>query len=398
MGKAAKKGRRRAPDHRRRRTFPTIMSTRISVFTAPDGQVNVERDIELVKAAILYGDSVTLFSPVATVLAEMQSLARDESSFLELTGHMLQSASASGRSEAPFKEVAANWGWIQRLLQDPQTQIPALVEIKEKFEMARLEAQAAWAQMAEDSGVEHLQDAVRRGRLRFGRMADDADFLDEWMELLKAHLQSPGDLVLLDENVSGLARAMIREGQVTPPLRAAANAQEVAVGAGLLARLPAFPGASLAEVHEIRDELEDPLTRYRGRVSELRAHLLEEAHSAAMETEVDALWREVVGPELLGLREAISDNSLARRYLEALRVDLGSFVRSGTFRGAAMAVLATGALDLTAGTGVAVGAVTAALSLVAQSHGEHASNRRLIQRHPWFYLYQADERLQPRAE
>jgi len=97
--------------------------------------------------------------------------------------------------------------------------------------------------------------------------------MEKWLALLRGLLVDKRTRLVLDDQVGSLAAAVIREGHVDPHRLALQHAGEAAVGTGLVARLPAFPGAPLDELLDLRSDLTGPLGRYRAVVVRLSAKI-----------------------------------------------------------------------------------------------------------------------------
>jgi hypothetical protein len=107
-----------------------------------------------------------------------------------------------------------------------------------------------------ESGVAELEPALKAKFLRFNdriQLGEGTDAeVQAFIQQLKRYLQDPNWFVLLDSEIASLARSMIKEEVVNPPQRAIGNAGEAVLGTGFLARLPAFPGAPMDELLDLR--------------------------------------------------------------------------------------------------------------------------------------------------
>lgn len=94
-------------------------------------------------------------------------------------------------------------------------------------------------------------------------MTGAGDMLGSFLDVVKTHLVNPRSRLMLDDDLTGLARAMIREGFVEPHHLAVAHAGQAVVGSGLVTRLPAFIEPPMAENPDLRGHLQNPLSTYR---------------------------------------------------------------------------------------------------------------------------------------
>ena len=192
--------------------------------------------------------------------------------------------------------------------------------------------------------------------------------------------------------MASLARSLIDEGHVRLPERAVSNASEAVLGTGILARLPAFPTAALDEVVELRRDLDEPLGRYRRKVSDLRSELRTGPFDQHIEAEVDAVWRSEVGPAIVEIRQAMADHGLVREILRSLSGNVSDFVK-GVGLPAGVTVFSANMLDLNTAvtTGLASAAAAAAPTVAEalRSRQKEGQSRG----HDLYYLYEVNRQL-----
>jgi hypothetical protein len=87
--------------------------------------------------------------------------------------------------------------------------------------------------------------------------------------------------------------------------------------------------APLDEVVDLRRDLDEPLDRYRHKVSHLRSELRTGPFDEHIEAELDAVWRAEVDPAIAEIRRAMADHGLIREILRSLGGNLSDFVKGG---------------------------------------------------------------------
>jgi hypothetical protein len=197
--------------------------------------------------------------------------------------------------------------------------------------------------------------------------------------------------MLFDDAMGAFARHLIDEGQVEPSSLTLRHSGEAAVGTGLIARLPAFPQAPIDELLHLRGDLEGPLTRYRAKVSQLASTLATLSLDPEYAAEVDDLWRNDVAPALLELQEGFAEHGLVREIARAAGKDLKTFISALTGAG-----IAIGLDKLTAVNewiAVSAGVAAPAAQLMAAAAMSARDERRKLERHELFFLYDANRRL-----
>jgi hypothetical protein len=141
----------------------------------------------------------------------------------------------------------------------------------------------------------------------------------------------------------------VREGLIVPSPAGARSGRHGSIAGDLLLRLPLFEEATVAEVLDIRRELEDPLRGFRLAVSNFSGEVESAAWEPGFAAEADALFLEKVGPEVERIEQAVKENGGLRERLHAYGpgsaaaggAAIGAFVGSGSALGA-LAALAAG--------------------------------------------------------
>lgn len=285
------------------------------VATAPSATAEgrfLEHDLELVRASLLYADTVELLSPAAVlvggvaafqaagpegwldVLAELDDATLrhmnvdDPNTFREALGNFREYSSLprAGRRKqmgSQFAEAERMSDEFRRVLEEPGGP-------RDQIAMILDQAQAPELGEALEAGVLTLStDSMTVG-------ADTNTQIREYTATLASLLAKPGTHLLLDERMSGIAESLIDAGEVTPSAATMTRVVRSRVGTGLVAQLPVFPGASIGTILETRAELSEPLARYRGGVKRLSGTVESAPLSAELGAEVADMWRDEVVP------------------------------------------------------------------------------------------------------
>lgn len=399
--------RTRPPRRRAKETIATTNLTVISSAPVRGTDPDLSADVELVKAALLYADTVEVLSP-------RQQLVR---AVVEMTG------TGDGRQLARLMSYLDDEQWRQLAPGVDPTRARQVVDLLETdldrlrsattpdsgqrasverlaavrqsmdVEMQKLRGRAV--QLLVESGAAEIELALADRRVQYNALplapeedAFQAAFADE----VTRYLQDPQTLVLLDPATAALVRGLLDRGAVTPPPRVLANAGEALLGAGFLAKLPAFPQASMQQVLDLRRDLDAPLSRYRRQAAALREHLIVGPFDDTAAGEVQHLWRTEVAPALVDLQQGMADHALARELLRGLGADLGRFAKGTLVPGAGLTVAAASVTDVAAA--VAVGLPAVAAPVVARAAQVYTDHRTAARAANLYYLYETDRRLQ----
>lgn len=392
-----------------------MVRTHLAVITGVSNggdTVSVHHEIELVKASLLYADTIEVLSLGNQIVREVNKFAAgDANNMWELLGAL---DDETLRHLGPNLDVDTFRQVLPLLAADPaalrafasldpeMAQLSELADMldqsKEMANSSMVEMRQVTEQMRVDSGVAELETVLDQKLVRFNEnvtIGEDTDaviasFIDE----LKRYLQDPTKFVLLDATMASLARSLIDEGHVRLPERAVSNASEAVLGTGILARLPAFTTAPLDEVVDLRRDLDEPLGRYRRKVSRLRSELRTGPFDQHIEAEVDALWRNEVDPAIVEIRQAMADHGLVREILRSLSGNISDFVK-GVGLPAGVTVFSANMLDLSTAVTASLAGTAAAAPTVAEAVRNRQEGRAAARANDLYYLYEVNRQLQP---
>lgn len=371
----------------------------------------MHHELELVKAALLYADDVEVLSLGNQLIREInQFTAGDPQSLYDLLGSLpdetLQAMGAHEDIEL-YRQMLAMIPTMDpdalRAMASIDPSMAQLSEFADVLDTTREQAKSSMAemkalteQMRIDSGVAEIQRALDSKLLKFNDNIDlggeNDSVIQSFMHELKRYLQDPTKFVLLDATVASLAKSMIDEGLVQAPARSLSNATEAVLGAGFIARLPAFTDPPVDEIIDLRRDLDETLGRYRRRVSELRGEIQTGPFDEHVEAEVDSVFRNEVIPAITAIRLAMADHSLVRELLRTLGFTLTDFAK-GVATPAAVGLISANVLDLgnavaSGLTGAAAVGQTVATATLARNQGKASAEA-----HDLYYLYEVERRL-----
>lgn len=374
--------------------------------------MNLHGDVALAKAAALYADSIEILSLGQQAVQGLTAFAGgpDENILALITSledKTLQHL-AGGSDPAQLRQAVALIGQLDpaqlQALSRTSPELAGLEGFADVLRQSRDQMTTSMQGMRDvaermraESGASELEVAFRSGLVRYNTRVpisgDNDAVIAAFTREVKLYLQDPLKFVLLDSLTASLVRSMISEGLVDVPKRSMANAGEALLGTGFLNKLPTLPLATMAQVLEVRDELEDPLTKYRRKVTDLRSHLLTGPFDAHADAEVHGIWRSEVDPAVSEIRQAMADHTLSKELLREAGQDLAQFV-GGTFTRGGLTVLAANTLDVNAVLTTGLAAASASIPIVARALSSRKKERATEKGNDLYYLYAVDQKLQ----
>ncbi len=277
----------------------------------------------------------------------------------------------------------------------PSEVVQAGNEFREILQESMVDIRARVDPLIESSGIAELTPAIEAGILKLTPVVlgtDSADLgIDRLLAKVRGLILNPRIQVMFDETIAGLARSMINEGAVVPSRVALDGAGNAAVGSGLITLLPAFDGAPVAELLDLRSDLDSQLSRYRRGVSHLAAKVRSGPFDVDIAAEVEHLFRTEVAPVLDEIRQGMADHGLVRELARMIGSDPWALVSCAV--GPSVGLGAATAGDLGAWASVAAGGAATAVGLGVTAVQRRSEGQDPLRKLDLYYLFEVDRRL-----
>ncbi len=367
------------------------------------GEISLRKEVELVKAALLYGDQAALCSPTCTLVLSMAMLGN------------------AGAQAAPVEQLRTFRQVFAPII--PKSTLQALDVIervkakkyrgtRENIVLSQLEQEIArgWNEirdklfeLAQASGLDELLEARAAGLLEL-YSADDVPgltaenvtdaVLNDFLSRINAAVSGTKSYALLDAGAGELVRLQISEGQLKVPDAMIGRGRHMALAGDLLSRLPHFSAATLTEIIDIRRELEQPLKRFRRAILDYSDRISCSPWEEAFNVESDRVFIRDIEPAVLEIEEAVK----SRPYMQAL---VARYVKSkGDFLLPAVPPAVAPVLSLFAADTQVLIAIAAALvgaahvSAVLSDVRNEVRKAHRPEQHQLFFYYRAKQLLQ----
>ena len=295
---------------------------RIAVATYPTG-LDLAEEIRFVKPGLIYGDTVTLQSPAATMLLSAGQFATldDDGKVRALT--QILPTLAREKSAESLRTLEA-FDQLRRKKHLAGRELNLRRAFEKQLRSTWDEIRQTVEELTDRAGGKHLVRAIAEGVLvidpLIGTEPSQGLSVETYMERIEAALSDVCTYPLFGPEVAKLIDATIGAGGVVVGATAEGRAKQAALAAGFLNRLPAFPDATVDEILDVRKDLEDPLIRFRGAMVAFATELSESAFGDELGGEIQDLWFAKVAPHLADLKERVAENH-ALRQLAGLAVD-----------------------------------------------------------------------------
>jgi hypothetical protein len=283
-----------------------------TIGASPVRSVSLTKDLNLLKAALLYADRVKLCSLSSMMILSAVTVANcdpdDQLTFME---EMLPHVASSPDKLSAASEVIRLYRrlrskkWLNRRESLLKEGIEA--QFRPLWETARGEVM----KMAQDAGIDGLVEALNTGMVELHTFTGENvdELTTSYFESVKDAVIRGDTFPLLDDETSNLVKLGVQEGHIEIPESGAVSTRHGALVGSLMSRLPSFEAATIGEILDVRRELDRPLVRFRGAVLKFSDAMKAEAWSADFSVEVDRLYVREIEPALMEIEEAIRANS-----------------------------------------------------------------------------------------
>ena len=320
----------------------------ISIATLPEPPLNIERELAMLKVALLYADTVTLNSPTAALLLSATERATSFSTVERLSLMVRVAPLLNSELEENYRyqlevyrDLCQEESFLNASRRTRRSASQQLRDISEGKSIIEDKAQGSWSQVDQsidalkrELELDKLDRAMESGRLtvnsmqtnkvngyellvRLGLENSEIEHLipepaNEMTQKVLSMMLSPDtSYPFVDDKFGKVFRLTQQALSNGPQLNRVqeGKAKNVSLVSELFELLPGFETASFDEILSISDELSDPLIRFRGAVSEY-AELIESASwDSDFKAEAHRVFEEKIKPAVLEIEERVEENS-----------------------------------------------------------------------------------------
>jgi hypothetical protein len=365
----------------------------IAIGTYPRG-LSLAAETRLSKAALLYADRVVLYSAAAALLASVEELGRlNDDGVIAFLRQV-----APAMHEPTILQACDMYEVLRRKRRRSRDEILATARFKSMLRQAVTDFGSVAESLLADAGAAELAPALKAGVVEIDPLvapdgvAGDDDLSQAYFHRLGALLSEAGVYPLFDDETGDLVRAGVVEGLFEIPTGAERRGKQVGAAAEFIVRIPALPGASMAEVLDVRAELHGPLKRFR--ISVIRLSRLIE--SSFLEEDFSGEAQDVYDAEVAPALEEIAEAFITNSYLKEMAASTAKDVKTLLAGGAALTLGLAGIADVPTIAATSIGVASAAGSTAVQASFNVKRRREEARRNQVYFLYQANKVLESR--
>jgi len=379
-----------------RRPFHITVGTSIE----PGSKIDIEHELRLLKAALLYADNVklcSLGSSLIVPLAQIKDLSKDEK--IEVAAMMFQAfvdstENESYRQMSSFIPTLAEMQRRRKIKQEIKKHVsPDVFLAVHKLDKA-FQQFIGGMDLAVDSGINNitggvrlyeLETALKSGLIEFQSIDSNTNHVvEDYLSIVANAINSDQTYPLLDSPTSNIISLAIKEGKIEVPDISVARAKGVGLSADLLSRLPLFDSASVDEIVDIRQELEGPLVRFRSAMIEFSDEIKSSAWEKEFPLECESIFLKRVEPAILEIEESVKANRRLHVYVETFVNEKGLVTASSL--GLLLASI-NNFVD-TVSQFISIAAVPAA-TIMVKSELDHRQKAKEIEQNQLYFYYKS---------
>lgn len=358
----------------------------LTVVAHPTGEIDMQHDLRMAKAALLYADSVTLCSPTASMLlhlCELESFTLAQKlDFIDEVGPTLASSDCKWSGLHKLKNFLSK---VSGTPTERHFRRQALRGVNEQWVEIRRKIDS----MAEESGLSELKEAIESGSLSLSWFSDlrsrervVREFVDTAFDAVGSSNTHP----LLDVLSGNIVKLGLQEGSLGIGSASKIRVRNSALASNLLRRLPAFDDVSMGDLLEVRHELCAPLVRFRAALMDYCSSIESLPWEAGFDVEIDTLYHQRVAPAVMEIEEAMKSHGFVKKLLQ--RIAAKPLVVGGSVIGMALTQSAQWSSVLQVVT-----AGTVAASVIYDAWSDVSKDKKETSQKQLFFYYAAGKQM-----
>lgn len=282
-------------------------------------KISIEQDMTYIKASLLYADSITLASPVASTFIDFtdKSNRKNEKTMLNLIKKTMFFCEKAGLDPKCYAVLDQ---FESMILSKGYKTIP----MKQKYEL--LQVLREFRIMLEkvligELGEKNCQDLRRLIDLKKvqlynfkSSLANEENYIYEFFEFLKDSVSNMDTFPLFDDVSNDIIKTAVADGVISLNNINEVEARNAKLASDLLIALPSFEFATIDEILDIRKELEKPLIRFRSKLLSYDKEIQSMPWDEEFKYECKRLYLEEVAPSVLEIDELTKEKSFLKNF------------------------------------------------------------------------------------
>lgn len=293
-------------------------SFNMTIGTHPSSDLNLEKEVQLVKVGLLYADKVKLCSPNSSMILSILGISKmnkiEKLQFLKEVAPALNISNQQIEAMEQFIDLYKKMESKKNLSKQD-----ILVKIKMRQELDKLykSLDNELESLFKHSKADQLDRAINSNKLDIEIYGtNDMDFddiVEQFMKSIKTTIENGDTYPLFDDGISDIVRCGSKEGIFNFRKSTSEKTKHMGFVSDIMHRLPCFEYATIDEILDIRKELENPLRRFRSAIIKSSEEIRYEVWDQDFTYDADKLFRKEIEPSIVEIEELVQSNKYLKK-------------------------------------------------------------------------------------
>ena len=337
-------------------------------------ELNINEEIRLVKAALLYADKVLLISIIPIMFCSIpywiEQFSKDREMQQKMESIKSDMVSEALRAAKEKKELKLKLDEIQEYLKDKNIDLESFLKEEFNKSLGRLYNifLSAITEVTSKIGINKLDLAIKSGLLDIYTVG-------------KSRIPEE-TYPFLDENILNLVKAERKDEKLNISDVDSEKIKQIGFVFNIFQRLPNFENATIDEILDIRKTLDKPLIRFRSAIIEMSDCIRYKPWDEGFYYDVEKLFYHRIEPAVLEIEEECKSNKYLTKLLNVVTKRPWE-IPAGGIGGAIVSKLA----DVSNISATAIGMVVGAGAVAYRSLNEWKEKTKEIETNQMFFYY-----------
>lgn len=367
-----------------------------TIGIAPDN-ASIKQDMLFIKSALLYADTITLISPMASTYYNLTNKANrnNEKTLFELIKKVFLLCQFANQSKcSEMKTTLDEFGEILNGPHYESAPVKVRLQVKAALNEFSRGVSEVLDEMLGQEDCSGLLQLVNNGKVKlydFKNTFGGDEYVYEFFTELKRSVVDMNNFPLLDKISNNLIKSAINDHVIALNEVNEFNVKHAGLTTNMLISLPSFEFASTDEILDIRKELEDSLTRFRSKMLLYNNEIQSMPWDEEFQFESVRLYQKEVAPSILEIDELTRETGFIKNLGYSLLTDeSGMKVTSGLVMSiAAAGVISNYSNNFSFDATILAAGGTYGVSKVAKTLKESKANQSFAKKKDLYFYYKA---------
>jgi hypothetical protein len=298
----------------------------ITIGTVSTKALDIETDLHMLRAALLYADKVKLCSYDTSHIFSIFVQAKSLSHYFDWVERVILPTYDDQERPKQLEKINGYRGLLRKKHLTGNEYL-VLSAAKKQFAQYQSDLKTRYPAITQEADLRGVEKAVKRRLLEFHTFESaseeslaakhfareptifGADVLEEFLNIVSKAIADGNTYPLFDGTTGLLVRNGIEEGRMSASPVRVGQAKHSALAANYLERLPVFDEISVDEILDIRKDLNPYLARFRSGISTYATKLLSASWDKHFPFEADEIFIREVAPAILEIEDKVKSSN-----------------------------------------------------------------------------------------